>query len=105
MNDWKQTMADILTSGRPPTNDELEEALAGAMTERNGMQQELTRVAAERDQFQGVIKDMSAWLGRLTAAFIRGDAGKLAETMAAFVEERVRPATSITADKQSGTVH
>lgn len=90
MSDWKTEMADILSAGRAPTADELEEALAGALTERKALAAELAKTVAANKAGMEVVQDMSVWLARLATAYITCDGEKLLETMDEFVKQRVR---------------
>lgn len=78
MSNWKEKMAAMLESNQKPSYDDLEDALAGALSERAAYEQS--------------VREMAAWLGKIAAAFIKGDANLLADTVNAFVMERVRPA-------------
>lgn len=100
MSDWKTKMDGILSAGRAPTSDELEEALAGALAERNALARDLAKALADNRACVRVVTDMADWLGKMSAAFIRGDADKMAQTMKEFVEQRVKPAL-----QQKGAVH
>jgi hypothetical protein len=116
MSDWKAKMADVLTAGQQPSNDDLEDALAGALTERkelakalaseiakneadrttalagrNDLERALANEVAKNEALLVTVKDMATWLGKLSGAFIRKDADKLAETMDQFVKQRVKP--------------
>lgn len=76
MSDWKQRMAAQLSAGVKPSYEDLEEALQGALEERAA--------------FKKGMEDMASWLGMIAAAFIKGDVAKLADTVAAFVQQRVK---------------
>lgn len=75
MDDWKKKLADQLAAGEKPSYDDLEAALHGALSERAMFEQNMLALAQ--------------WLGKMSAAFLAGDAGGLADLMAAFVQERV----------------
>lgn len=93
MSDWKNKMADILQSNRLPTNDELEEALHGALAERSALVQQINQVTEERDVARGMVTDMSVWLGKITSAFLKSDADALTEVLGKFVAARVKIVT------------
>lgn len=90
MNDWKQKMVTLLESGQQPSKDDLEEALAGSIAERNDLATKLKVAATQNVLYEAAVADLSGWLGKLSGAFLRGDADKLAETMNDFVNQRVK---------------
>lgn len=96
MSDWKKKVEEILTSGTELSSGELEEALVAALTERNALQQELTRVTAERDAYEAMALQMSTWLSTMSAAKLHQNAGKLLEELASFCKDHVQKAAANT---------
>lgn len=76
MNDWKKLMAARLSAGVAPTYAELEEALAGALAERNAMQTQV-------DEF-------ADWLKRLATAHILKKPDAVANILDFFVAAHVK---------------
>lgn len=75
-SNWKQIWIETLTAGKQPTYDQLEQALSGAMTERNAMEK--------------TVCDMGVWLGKMVAAYLDGDDTLLPEVMAQFIVMRAK---------------
>lgn len=89
MSDWKQKMADILSAGHAPTNDELEDALAGALAERKALHADLSRVTDERNKLQGIANNLASWLNALATAHIEKDAWAVKDIMDTYVANRL----------------
>lgn len=103
MSDWKTRIEAKLSQGQKPTYDELEAALLGALEERKqfisntnaqaaallgALEQNKALVSATEAQAQA-LDDMTQWLGKISDAFLKHDAGRLAETVRDFVQKRV----------------
>lgn len=75
MKHWTDELAALVAAGKTPTYEQLNSALDGA--------------AQECSDLHGMVKDMAAWLSRLTVAHLKGD-GKLPEVMQEFIDARVQ---------------
>lgn len=78
MSNWMNKLHDRLISGQKPTYEELEEALAGALQER----------AAYKDSME----ELCEWLGKISVAFLNGDASQLAAVVHEFVDTHLSKA-------------
>lgn len=99
MSDWKKKMNDILSAEKAPTSDELEEALAGALTERKTLHAELSRVTDERNQLQGIANNLAAWLNALATAHIEKDAWAVKDIMDTYVQTATLCTSMVTASR------
>lgn len=86
-SNWKQELLAALEAGQPPSYDQLEAALNGALVERKAM--------------ETTVCDMAQWLSKLTVAHLSGGAGLSAlmdEFIAARVQVKVAAPASATTD-------
>lgn len=103
MSDWKTRIEAKLANGKKTTYDELEAALLGALEERKlfisnanaqavallgALEQHKAMVSVSEAQAQA-LDDMTLWLGKIADAFLKHDAGRMAQVVHEFVQERV----------------
>ncbi|MFZ6644447.1 hypothetical protein ACO0LO_01920 [Undibacterium sp. TJN25] len=81
-----QHLEALYEAKKKPTYDELEAALLESLAERNA--------------FEGMVKDMSGWLSRLVHAHYRKDSKALVTTLNDFIQERV-----VIRDETKGALH
>jgi hypothetical protein len=86
MSNPELKMAEMLTNGQKPSQDDLEEALLHVLRERNALQK--------------IAKDMGEWIATLVKAHVAHDVEQLQDTMDAFMAKHVQ-----IAHKSEGRVH
>lgn len=103
MSDWKTCIEAKLAQGKKPTYDELEAALLGALVERKLLISNSNDLAASLLDVLGqhksliatskaqtvAIDEMTQWLGKISDAFLKHDAFRMADIVRDFVLERV----------------
>lgn len=91
MKHWTDELAALVAAGKTPTYEQLNSALNGA--------------AQECSDLHGMVKDMGAWLSRLTVAHLNGDGSKLPEVMQEFIDARVQIKFETDEEQQQSNTH
>jgi hypothetical protein len=78
MSDWKAALVAAVKSGTPPTYEELDKALSGAM--------------ADIEMYEGMVAGMSQWLSKFVVAYQyqRHDEAALTNVFDAFIKTHVK---------------
>lgn len=86
MNADEKKVAEMLAAGQEPSVDDLGQALASTMK--------------ERDMYQGMTADIAEWMSKLVLAHMKNDTDSLKATMDAFMKKHVQ-----VMPKSHGQVH
>lgn len=97
MSDWIDPLLAKFSSGQDPTEDELLKGISDAALERKNLRLALERVTAERDEAVAerdaavaTLSEMSLWMGRIVAAFLKRDADAMAQAVAGYTTKYVK---------------